>query len=124
MTRRGCVLLLLLPFAATTDPDPDPFRLSAQPFLARAEQEKLEYEAARKRYEEGAMAIDFGTSISFSVLPGNSFHTSPIPLSNSAGSSRPGSSAFTFGSSTSVKAEPVSSESESEADPMVFRKRA
>lgn len=77
-----------------------------QPFLAQAEQEKLEYEAARKRYEEGAAAPDYGTSISFSVLPGNLFQTSHIPLSSSPAGK--------------VKAEPMSSESESEADSFSF----
>ncbi|KAF7775710.1 transcriptional regulator family: HMG [Agaricus bisporus var. burnettii] len=38
-----------------------------QPFLAQAEQEKMEYEAARRIYEEGAPA--YGTSINFSILP-------------------------------------------------------
>ncbi|KAG0709885.1 hypothetical protein DFH29DRAFT_792463 [Suillus ampliporus] len=40
-----------------------------KPFLAQAEQEKLEYEAARRMYEEGT--TDFGTSINFSILPGS-----------------------------------------------------
>ncbi|TFK43764.1 hypothetical protein BDQ12DRAFT_662349 [Crucibulum laeve] len=40
-----------------------------QPFLAQAEQEKMEYEAARRLYEEGTTA--FGTSINFSILPGS-----------------------------------------------------
>ncbi|KJA29813.1 hypothetical protein HYPSUDRAFT_126744 [Hypholoma sublateritium FD-334 SS-4] len=40
-----------------------------QPFLAQAEQEKMEYEAARRIYEEGATA--FGASINFSILPGS-----------------------------------------------------
>ncbi|KAF9569267.1 hypothetical protein CPC08DRAFT_701777 [Agrocybe pediades] len=40
-----------------------------QPFLAQAEQEKMEYEAARRLYEEGATA--FGNSINFSILPGS-----------------------------------------------------
>ncbi|KAK0453945.1 putative HMG1 protein [Armillaria borealis] len=40
-----------------------------KPFLAQAEQEKMEYEAARRLYEEGAPA--FGTTINFSILPGS-----------------------------------------------------
>lgn len=39
-----------------------------QPFLAQAEQEKMEYEAARRIYEEGSAA--YGSSnINFSILP-------------------------------------------------------
>ncbi|KAF9006611.1 hypothetical protein BDQ17DRAFT_1352047 [Cyathus striatus] len=38
-----------------------------QPFLAQAEQEKMEYEAARRLYEEGTTG--YGTSINFSILP-------------------------------------------------------
>ncbi|KAA1466576.1 hypothetical protein DENSPDRAFT_767191 [Dentipellis sp. KUC8613] len=67
-----------------------------KPFLAQAEQEKLEYEAARKLYEEGTPA--YGTSINFSVLPSNSFANASIPL-------RP----------RTVKTESFSSESESES---------
>ena len=40
---------------------------SFQPFLAQAEQEKLEYEAARKLYEEGTTG--YSNSINFSILP-------------------------------------------------------
>jgi hypothetical protein len=40
-----------------------------QPFLAQAEQEKMEYEAARRLYEEGSTG--FGASINFSILPGS-----------------------------------------------------
>ncbi|KAF9464861.1 hypothetical protein BDZ94DRAFT_1281765 [Collybia nuda] len=41
-----------------------------QPFLAQAEQEKMEYEAARRIYEEGAAS--YGSSnINFSILPGS-----------------------------------------------------
>ncbi|KDR83996.1 hypothetical protein GALMADRAFT_236555 [Galerina marginata CBS 339.88] len=40
-----------------------------QPFLAQAEQEKMEYEAARRLYEEGTTG--FGSSINFSILPGS-----------------------------------------------------
>lgn len=94
--------------------------LSSQPFLAQAEQEKLEYESARKRYEEGSMMMDYGTSISFSVLPPNSFQTSSIPLSSSAGS-RSGSGVRS--GSGSVKAEPFSSESESEVDEVANERR-
>ncbi|KAF7800138.1 hypothetical protein EIP86_011383 [Pleurotus ostreatoroseus] len=39
-----------------------------KPFLAQAEQEKLEYEAARKLYEEGTTG--YSSSINFSVLSG------------------------------------------------------
>ncbi|THH16420.1 hypothetical protein EW146_g4232 [Bondarzewia mesenterica] len=80
-----------------------------KPFLAQAEQEKLEYESARKMYEDGTTG--YGTSISFSVLPGNPFQTATIPL----------------GSSRSAKAEASSSESESEgsmADDVADRYRA
>ncbi|KAI0772136.1 hypothetical protein BD413DRAFT_475206 [Trametes elegans] len=48
-----------------------------KPFLAQAEQEKLEYEEARKRYEEGPMS--YGTSINFSILPGSPINLMPIP---------------------------------------------
>ena len=44
---------------------------SSQPFLAQAEQEKLEYEAARRLYEEGTTGLGIGTSINFSILPGS-----------------------------------------------------
>ncbi|KIK67764.1 hypothetical protein GYMLUDRAFT_155078 [Collybiopsis luxurians FD-317 M1] len=40
-----------------------------KPFLAQAEQEKMEYENARRLYEEGTTG--YGTSISFSILPGS-----------------------------------------------------
>ncbi|KAF8663479.1 hypothetical protein AX16_001047 [Volvariella volvacea WC 439] len=40
-----------------------------QPFLAQAEQEKMEYEAARRLYEEGTTG--YGNSINFSILPGS-----------------------------------------------------
>jgi len=50
-----------------------------KPFLAQAEQEKLEYESARKLYEEGSTG--YGTSISFSVLPESPFHsTAAVPI--------------------------------------------
>lgn len=38
-----------------------------QPFLAQAEQEKLDYEAAKRMYEEGTTAHE--SSINFSILP-------------------------------------------------------
>lgn len=41
-----------------------------QPFLAQAEKEKLDYEAARRIYEEGAPG--FETTISFNVPAGKS----------------------------------------------------
>ncbi|KAJ8475482.1 hypothetical protein ONZ51_g6527 [Trametes cubensis] len=51
-----------------------------KPFLAQAEREKLEYEAARKAYEEGQDAsIGFGTSMNFSILPGGPINLMPIP---------------------------------------------
>jgi hypothetical protein len=59
-----------------------------QPFLAKAEQEKLDYEAARRLYEEGTVAL--GSSINFSILPAEVFRN------------------------REVKLEPTSSESESE----------
>ena len=67
-----------------------------QPFLAQAEQEKLEYEAARKLYEEGTTG--YGNSINFSILPGGPINLMPIPRA----SQRP------------VKQEALSSESESD----------
>lgn len=71
-----------------------------KPFLAQAEQEKLEYEAARKLYEEGTTGHP--SSINFSILPG-----SPI-----------NSIAFPSGSFLrTVKQEAPSSESESEELP-------
>ncbi|KZT06397.1 uncharacterized protein LAESUDRAFT_736842 [Laetiporus sulphureus 93-53] len=50
-----------------------------KPFLAQAEQEKLEYEAARKMYEEGTTG--YGTSINFSILPSTSIESMPFPRS-------------------------------------------
>ncbi|KAJ7741041.1 HMG-box [Mycena metata] len=45
-----------------------------KPFLAQAEQEKMEYEAARRMYEDGS--VPYGSSINFSILPGSpAFHT-------------------------------------------------
>jgi hypothetical protein len=44
-----------------------------KPFLAQAEQEKLDYEAARRLYEEGTVGI--GSSINFSILPGSPAET-------------------------------------------------
>jgi len=64
-----------------------------KPFLAKAEQEKLDYEAARRLYEEGTVA--HGSSINFSILPGSAAET-------------------VFRASPEVKLEPGSSESESE----------
>ena len=49
-----------------------------QPFLAQAEQEKLEYEAARKMYEEGSTGYG-SSSINFSILPGGPINLMPIP---------------------------------------------
>jgi len=63
-----------------------------KPFLAQAEQEKLDYEAARRLYEEGTAG--YSSSINFSILPNNSDSTfRPSPL---------------------IKSEPLSSESDSE----------
>lgn len=42
----------------------------SQPFLAQAEQEKMEYEAARRLYEEGTTP-GFNSNINFSILPGS-----------------------------------------------------
>jgi hypothetical protein len=42
----------------------------SQPFLAQAEQEKMEYEAARRIYEEGASSYS-SSNINFSILPGS-----------------------------------------------------
>ena len=67
-----------------------------QPFLAQAEQEKLEYEAARKRYEEGPTS--YGTSINFSILPGGPINLLQIPRATQH----------------AVKQETLSSESESD----------
>ncbi|KAG1883204.1 uncharacterized protein F5891DRAFT_972515 [Suillus fuscotomentosus] len=47
-----------------------------KPFLAQAKQEKLEYEAARRSYEEGT--TDVGTSINFSILPSSPSDESPF----------------------------------------------
>ncbi|KAF8076660.1 hypothetical protein FPV67DRAFT_1407620 [Lyophyllum atratum] len=51
-----------------------------QPFLAQAEQEKMEYEAARRIYEEGSPS--YGSSnINFSILPGSpSFPTMKLEV--------------------------------------------
>ncbi|KAI0346859.1 hypothetical protein BDW22DRAFT_1322541 [Trametopsis cervina] len=70
-----------------------------KPFLAQAEQEKLEYEAARKMYEEGTTG--YSSSINFSILPGNPINSIAFP---SGSFLRP------------VKQEAASSESESEFD--------
>ncbi|KAJ6539668.1 hypothetical protein B0H19DRAFT_1180064 [Mycena capillaripes] len=40
-----------------------------KPFLAQAEQEKMEYEAARRLYEDGS--VGYSSSINFSILPGS-----------------------------------------------------
>ncbi|KZT71445.1 hypothetical protein DAEQUDRAFT_665878 [Daedalea quercina L-15889] len=67
-----------------------------KPFLAQAEQEKLEYEAARKLYEEGTTG--YGTSINFSILPSSPINSMPFPRS----------------ALRQPKQEPFSSESESD----------
>ncbi len=48
-----------------------------QPFLAQAEQEKLDYESARKMYEDGTTG--YGNNINFSILPGSTINLMPIP---------------------------------------------
>ncbi|CAL1701283.1 unnamed protein product [Somion occarium] len=48
-----------------------------KPFLAQAEQEKLEYEAARKLYEEGTTG--YSSSINFSILPGGPINAIAFP---------------------------------------------
>ncbi|KAJ7639129.1 hypothetical protein FB45DRAFT_904795 [Roridomyces roridus] len=40
-----------------------------KPFLAQAEQEKMEYETARRLYEDGT--VGYASSINFSILPGS-----------------------------------------------------
>ncbi|KAJ7676625.1 hypothetical protein DFH06DRAFT_1079748 [Mycena polygramma] len=40
-----------------------------RPFLVQAEQEKIEYEAARRMYQDGS--VGYGSSINFSILPGS-----------------------------------------------------
>ena len=84
--------------------DPTPFFL--QPFLAQAEQEKLEYEAARKLYEEGTTG--YSSSINFSILPGNPINSIAFP---SGSFLRP-----------IVKQEAPSSESESDMDDSIDRR--
>lgn len=80
-----------------------------KPFLAQAEQEKLEYEAARKLYEEGTTGSP--SSINFSILPNNPINSIAFPSSSFL---RP------------VKQETTSSESEGEdaADSDLARRRA
>lgn len=48
-----------------------------KPFLAQAEQEKLDYESARKMYEDGTTG--YGNNINFSILPGSTINLMPIP---------------------------------------------
>nr|BAG24407.1 hypothetical protein [Coprinopsis cinerea] len=52
-----------------------------QPFLAQAEQEKMEYEAARRLYEEGTTG--YGTNINFSILQSPAFPTIKLESSES-----------------------------------------
>ena len=68
--------------------------------MAQAEQEKLEYEAARKLYEEGTTG--YSSSINFSILPGNPINSIVFPSTSFL---RP-----------TVKQEAHSSESESDID--------
>ncbi|GBE79909.1 hypothetical protein SCP_0211110 [Sparassis crispa] len=69
-----------------------------KPFLAQAEQEKLEYESARKLYEEGTTG--YSSSINFSILPSSpinsiSFPGSPLrPLKQESLSSESDSEEF------------------------------
>ena len=63
--------------------------------MAQAEQEKLEYEAARKLYEEGTTG--YTSSINFSIIPGSPINAIAFPSS-----------------ARKVKQEPLSSESESD----------
>ncbi|KII95006.1 hypothetical protein PLICRDRAFT_98150 [Plicaturopsis crispa FD-325 SS-3] len=56
-----------------------------KPFLAQAEQEKLDYEAARRLYEEGSPG--HSSSINFSILPGS-------PAETAFRASRPISASF------------------------------
>lgn len=51
-----------------------------QPFLAQAEQEKMEYEAARRLYEEGTTG--YGTNINFSILQSPAFPIIKLELSS------------------------------------------
>ncbi|KAI0692267.1 hypothetical protein BC835DRAFT_1278036 [Cytidiella melzeri] len=78
-----------------------------KPFLAQAEQEKLEYEAARKMYEDGTTG--YSSSINFSILPGNPINSIAFP---SGSFLRP------------VKQEPMSSEGESDFDDGADRRRS
>lgn len=62
---------------------------STQPFLAQAEQEKLEYEAARKVYEEGTtggFTSSFSSSINFSILPAGPINAIAFPSLKSSNS--------------------------------------
>lgn len=68
-----------------------------QPFLAQAEQEKLDYEAKKKMYEEGSSG-HFG-SFNFSILPGSPMDGASIPRAFKA-------------AVAPVKAEPAPSEGE------------
>ena len=89
---------------------PVPNSSIAQPFLAQAEQEKLEYEAARKLYEDGTTGSP--SSINFSILPNNPINSIAFP-----------SSSFF----STVKQETPGSESEGEdatADGDLTRRRA
>jgi len=51
-----------------------------QPFLAQAEQEKMEYEAARRLYEEGSTG--YGTNINFSILQSPAFPVIKLDVSS------------------------------------------
>ncbi|KAF9077026.1 hypothetical protein BDP27DRAFT_1209653 [Rhodocollybia butyracea] len=62
-----------------------------KPFLAQAEQEKMEYEAARRLYEEGTTG--YGTSISFSILPGSPIYQ-PVKLESESESDSAGDTGF------------------------------
>ncbi|KAJ3484115.1 hypothetical protein NLI96_g5847 [Meripilus lineatus] len=79
-----------------------------KPFLAQAEQEKLEYEAARKLYEEGTTG--YSSSINFSILPGSPINAIAFPSSSSSLSSslsKLAASSTTMGAGNSMITTPM-----------------
>lgn len=78
-----CLLVPLLTYSLPIHSPPFTstsfYLFQLQPFLAQAEKEKLEYEAARRLYEEGT--VGFETTISF----GNTPSPSPGPPGFSSG---------------------------------------
>jgi hypothetical protein len=54
----------------------------SQPFLAQAEQEKLDYEEKRKIYEQGHSG--YTGSFNFSILSSSSLDSAPIPRTKRA----------------------------------------